>query len=291
MTEKRKKEQSPALQFIRRFFSRGIIVKVATAIVAAFIVGMIIGPLITPYDPNAINLKEFLSAPSSSHWLGTDVQGRDVVTRILYGARVSMVACFFACLGAGVVGIILGLVAAYWQGSIWEVIIMRYVDFQMSLPAMLITIIAGLFLGYGQVALIIAIGIGYIPSYIRLIYSVVIQLKESDYVVALCLANIKSRQIIFKHLLLNSIPSTIVMFAMNLGKAIMLESTLSFLGIGIQAPQASWGTMVSDGYAYIFRRPVLCLAPGICIALLVISFNIIGDSLRDTLDPRLKGRI
>ena len=126
---------------------------------------------------------------------------------------------------------------------------------------------------------------------IRLIYSVVIQLKESDYVVALRLANVKSIQIVFKHLLLNSIPSAIVMFAMNLGKAVMLESTLSFLGIGIQAPQASWGTMVSDGYEYIFRRPVLCLAPGICITLLVISFNIIGDSLRDTLDPRLRGRI
>lgn len=291
MTGKKTREQSAAVQFIRRFFSRGIIVKAATAIVLLFLIGMILGPVLTPYDPNAINLREFLSEPSWKHWLGTDVQGRDVMTRILYGARVSLVACFFACLGSALVGIALGLIAAYWQGSIWETLIMRYVDFQMSLPAMLITIIAGLFLGYGLVALIIAMGIGYIPSYIRLIYSVVIQLKESDYVVALRLANVKSIQIVFKHLLLNSIPSAIVMFAMNLGKAVMLESTLSFLGIGIQAPQASWGTMVSDGYEYIFRRPVLCLAPGICITLLVISFNIIGDSLRDTLDPRLRGRI
>ncbi len=278
-------------QSLKRFFSRGVIVRISVAILAVFLVGMIIGPFLSPYDPNAINLRDFLAQPSSKHLLGTDAQGRDVLTRLIYGARISIVACFFACLSSAVIGIILGLIAAYWDGSAASVIIMRYVDFQMSLPAMLITVIAGLFLGYGLLALIIAIGIGFVPSYIRLIYSIVLQIRESDYVMALKVANIKSWKIIVKHLMPNSIPSIIVMFAMNLGKAIMLESTLSFLGIGIQAPQASWGTMVADGYQYIFRRPALCLAPGICIALLVISFNIIGDSLRDTLDPRLRGKI
>lgn len=278
-------------QNIQRFYNRGVIVKFATGIILIFLIGIVLAPVLTPYDPNKINLQEFLQGSSTKHLLGTDAQGRDVLTRLLYGGRISLVACFLACLGSAVVGVALGLIAAYKQGSLIEVVIMRYVDFQLSMPAMLITIILGLFLGYGLFALIIAIGIGFVPSYIRLMYSLVIQLKESDYVTALRLANIKTMQIIFRHLLINSIPSAIVMFAMNLGKAIMLESTLSFLGIGIQAPQASWGTMVSDGYAYIFQRPVLCLAPGICITLLVISINIIGDSLRDTLDPRLRGRL
>jgi peptide/nickel transport system permease protein len=291
MNSKVKKNNSPFAQFAHRFFSRGIIVKIAVGMIVIFAVGAAFAPVLTAYDPNSINLRESLQGPTLRHWLGTDAQGRDVLTRLLYGARVSLVACLLANLASAVVGIALGIVAAYKQGSIIEVIIMRYVDFQMSLPAMLITIIVGLFLGYGMVALIIAIGIGFIPSYIRLMYGVVLQLKTNDYITALRLANVKTYQIIFRHLLLNSLPNAIVMFAMNLGKAIMLESTLSFLGIGIQAPRPSWGTMVADGYSYIFRLPTLCFAPGICITLLVISFNIIGDALRDSLDPRLRGKL
>ena len=139
--------------------------------------------------------------------------------------------------------------------------------------------------------LIMILAFGTLPGFIRLMYGIVLSLKKEDYVVALRSANIGSGKIIFKHLLPNSFPSMIVMFAINLGVCIMLESTLSFLAIGIQPPTASWGNMVSDGYSYIFTHPLLAFLPGICITVLVVSFNVLGDGLRDALDPRLRGRL
>jgi len=180
--------------------------------------------------------------------------------------------------------------AGYYEKAA-ALIIMRYVDIQLSIPPLLFTIVIGLVAGHGLGGLIFAISFGLIPGFTRLMYGIVLSIKESDYIVALRLADIKSYKIILKHLLPNSFPSMIVMFATNLGSAIMLESTLSFLGIGIQMPTASWGNMVSDGYSYLFTNPMLALLPGVCITLIVVAFNIIGDGLRDALDPRLRGKL
>ena len=276
--------------FLRTFFSRGIIIKISVVIAFVFIAGAVFAPVIGRYDPNAIELSNALSASGNGHIFGTDAYGRDVFTRLLYGARISLLASVFSCLAAAVVGMLLGLLAGYYEKAV-ALIIMRYVDIQLSIPPLLFTIVIGLIAGHGLGGLIFAISFGLIPGFTRLMYGIVLSIKESDYIVALRLADIKNYKIILKHLLPNSFPSMIVMFATNLGSAIMLESTLSFLGIGIQMPTASWGNMVSDGYSYLFTNPMLALLPGVCITLIVVAFNIIGDGLRDALDPRLRGKL
>lgn len=276
--------------FLRTFFSRGIIIKISVVIAFVFIAGAVLAPVISRYDPNTIELSNSLKPSGNGHIFGTDAYGRDVFTRLLYGARVSLLASVFSCLAAAVVGMLLGLLAGYYE-KMAALIIMRYVDIQLSIPPLLFTIVIGLIAGHGLGGLIFAISFGLIPGFTRLMYGIVLSIKESDYIVALRLADIKSYKIILKHLLPNSFPSMIVMFATNLGSAIMLESTLSFLGIGIQMPTASWGNMVSDGYSYLFTNPMLALLPGVCITLIVVSFNIIGDGLRDALDPRLRGKL
>ena len=276
--------------FLRTFFSRGIIIKISVVIAFVFIAGAVFAPVIGRYDPNAIELSNALSASGNGHIFGTDAYGRDVFTRLLYGARISLLASVFSCLAAAVIGMLLGLLAGYYEKAV-ALIIMRYVDIQLSIPPLLFTIVIGLIAGHGLGGLIFAISFGLIPGFTRLMYGIVLSIKESDYIVALRLADIKNYKIILKHLLPNSFPSMIVMFATNLGSAIMLESTLSFLGIGIQMPTASWGNMVSDGYSYLFTNPMLALLPGVCITVIVVAFNIIGDGLRDALDPRLRGKL
>ena len=276
--------------FLRTFFSRGIIIKISVVIAFVFIAGAVFAPVIGRYDPNAIELNNALKASGNGHIFGTDAYGRDVFTRLLYGARISLLASVFSCLAAAIIGMLLGLLAGYYEKAA-ALIIMRYVDIQLSIPPLLFTIVIGLVAGHGLGGLIFAISFGLIPGFTRLMYGIVLSIKESDYIVALRLADIKSYKIILKHLLPNSFPSMIVMFATNLGSAIMLESTLSFLGIGIQMPTASWGNMVSDGYSYLFTNPMLALLPGVCITLIVVAFNIIGDGLRDALDPRLRVKL
>ena len=276
--------------FLRTFFSRGIIIKISVVIAFVFIAGAVFAPVIGRYDPNAIELNNALKASGNGHIFGTDAYGRDVFTRLLYGARISLLASVFSCLAAAIIGMLLGLLAGYYEKAA-ALIIMRYVDIQLSIPPLLFTIVIGLVAGHGLGGLIFAISFGLIPGFTRLMYGIVLSIKESDYIVALRLADIKSYKIILKHLLPNSFPSMIVMFATNLGSAIMLESTLSFLGIGIQMPTASWGNMVSDGYSYLFTNPMLALLPGVCITLIVVACIIIGDGLRDALDPRLRGKL
>lgn len=276
--------------FLRTFFSRGIIIKISVVIAFVFVAGAVFAPVIGRYDPNAIELNNALKASGNGHIFGTDAYGRDVFTRLLYGARISLLASVFSCLAAAIIGMLLGLLAGYYEKAA-ALIIMRYVDIQLSIPPLLFTIVIGLVAGHGLGGLIFAISFGLIPGFTRLMYGIVLSIKESDYIVALRLADIKSYKIILKHLLPNSFPSMIVMFATNLGSAIMLESTLSFLGIGILMPTASWGNMVSDGYSYLFTNPMLALLPGVCITLIVVAFNIIGDGLRDALDPRLRGKL
>lgn len=276
--------------FFKTFFGRGVIIKISTVLALIFIFGALFANVLTPYDPNEINLTMMLSDPSAEHLLGCDAQGRDLTTRLLFGARISLLASVFSCLLAAVIGMILGLIAGYYEKAAAN-IILRYIDIQLSIPPLLFTIIIGMLVGRSLFGLIVAIAFGLIPGFTRMMYGLVLQVKESDYIVALRLAQIPTWKILTFHLLPNCFPSMIVMFATNLGSAIMLESTLSFLGIGIQLPTASWGNMVSDGYSYIFTKPLLAFVPGICITLTVVAFNIIGDGLRDALDPRLRGKL
>ena len=263
MTKRSIKVQS----FLKTFFSRGVIVYAAAAIALMFILFAIFADVLARFDPNEINLAKSLALPDSEHIFGCDLHGRDVFSRILYGARISMLISVFSCIVGAVVGMLLGLVAGYREGPI------------------------GMLAGHNMFGLVFALSFGMLPGFIRLMYGLVLSLKQNDYIVALRFARIPTWKIILAHLLPNAFPTMLVTFTMNLGSTIMLESTLSFLGIGIQQPTASWGSMVSDGYSYIFTRPFLAFVPGICILLLVLSFNILGDSLRDAVDPRLKGKL
>ena len=276
--------------FLKTFVSRGIIVKISVVIAALFLFCAIFAPLLTSYNPNDIKLSDAFLKASSKHLLGCDPYGRDVLTRLLYGARVSLSSSFFSTLVAAVMGMLLGLVAGYYEGRIGAVI-MAYVDVQLSIPPLLFTIVIGLIVGHGFGGLIIALSFGLVPGFVRLMYGIVLTIKRNDYIVAVRIANVKTYKIIFRHLLPNSFPPMIIMFVLNLGMAIMLESTLSFLGIGIQTPTASWGNMVADGYSYLFKAPLLAFMPGICITMAVVAVNVLGDSLRDSLDPRLRGKL
>ena len=277
-------------QFKTTFFSRGIISYLAVGFIALFLIAAIFAPILTPYKPNDMNLRNSLATPSIKHLLGCDLHGRDVVTRLLYGARVSLIVSVFSCVIGAMMGMALGLIAGYTNGPL-STIIMRYVDVQLAIPPMLFTITIGILVGHSILGLIFALSFGMLPSYIRLMYGLVLSLKQSDYITALKFANVKTSKIIVRHLLPNAFPTMMVTFTMNLGGTIMLESTLSFLGIGIQQPTATWGSMVADGYQYIFDRPMLAFAPGLCLLLVVLAFNIAGDSLRDAIDPRLRGKL
>lgn len=290
-----KNKNSQMRLFLKTFFSRGIIVKISLVIAVAFIlVSLFADPInafILRQDPLEVDLANLFADPSKEHLLGTDSYGRDILARIVSGAQMSLICSVFSCLLGALIGILLGLIAGYFEGII-STIIMRYVDIQMSIPSLIFIIVISLITGDSLFGVIMALAFGLIPNFVRVMYGLVLQLKGSDYVTASKLIGVSEGKILMKHILPNTFPSMIVMFTMSLGSNIMLESTLSFLSIGIQVPTPSWGNMISEGYSYIIRGELmLSFAPGVCLMLVVIAFNILGDALRDSLDPRLRGKI
>ena len=209
---------------------------------------------------------------------------------MIFGGRVSMYVSLLSGSFAAVIGIGLGLVAGYTNGMVSRVI-MGMTDIILSIPGMVFTLIIAAIMGSSVMSLTLAIGIGMIPTYIRMVNGLVLSLKENDYIVASKLVGRTEGKILLKHLLPNAFPSLIVLYTINLGNAIMTESSLSYLGVGISPPTATWGNMVSDAYAYLLQAPWLAIIPGICIIILIISFNVVGDGLRDALDPRLRGKL
>lgn len=285
LTQKRNRKQ-----MLRIFFGRGILVKTCTVFLVLFVILSLLAPVISPYDPNQMDLLSKLKGPSSAHWLGTDYLGRDVLSRLIYGGRVSLAVSLLAGAFAAVIGIALGLVAGYFGGVIGKVI-MGATDVVLSIPGLVFTMVIAAIMGKSVMSMTIAIGIGMIPTYIRMMNGLVLSLRENDYIVAAKLQGEKERAILVRHLLPNTFPSLIVLFTINLGNAIMTESSLSYLGIGISPPTATWGNMVYDAYAYLLKAPQLAIIPGVCIIVLIIAFNVVGDGLRDALDPRLRGKM
>lgn len=276
-------------RFWKTMLSRKIVVLGMAVLVLAFLVA-VFAPLIAPYDPTAQNLSSSLKPPSSLHLLGTDALGRDVLSRILYGTRVSLAVGFVSVAIAGSVGMLLGLVAGYIGGWV-EAIIMRCMDVMMSIPLIILALFIGSVLGKGLGNVMLAVGIGLIPTYARLTRGQVKSIKQLDYVTAGTISGASRLKNAFVHILPNCISPNIVLMTMNLGAAILIEAALSFLGLGINPPMASWGAMVSDGYNHLRTLPVLSIAPGVVIMLIVLAFNVVGDALRDTLDPRLRGSL
>jgi ABC-type dipeptide/oligopeptide/nickel transport system permease subunit len=263
---------------------------VGLAIISIYVVLAIFAPLIAPYNPYEPDVKAVLSGPTGEHLLGTDPIGRDTFSRIVYGARTSLMIGVIVVALAATIGMALGMIAGYFGGVI-NVVIMRLIDVLMSFPMVLLAFfIAGL-LGEGLRNVIIALTVGLVPIYARLMCGQVLSLKENDYVLAGRAIGARSIRIMWRHLLPNSFPTLIVVMTMMLGVTVLAEAMLGFLGVGIEPPTAAWGSMVNEGRQYLLTHPALSFAPGLAIMLMVFGFNMVGDGLRDALDPRLRGLI
>jgi peptide/nickel transport system permease protein len=274
-------------RFRHIFFSRGLVV-FGTIIIFLFLVIAIFGPWLAPYHPYEQQVDQILVGPSFNHWLGTDHLGRDTLSRIIYGSRNSLMVGVVALVIAAVFGMSAGMAAGYFGGWI-NTIIMRIVDALMSFPMILLALIISALLGGGLKNVMVAIGVAMISGYARLMCGMVLSAKEADYILAERSLGSSNLRIMLIHILPNCFPPLIVLITIQIGSAILAEAGLSFLGIGITPPEPSWGAMVNDGFKYLVSNPLLSFVPGMAIMLVVFAFNMVGDGLRDALDPRLRG--
>jgi len=255
-------------------------------LVFIFLLLAIFGPWIAPQDPAAIHLAVRLDPPSRAHWFGTDELGRDILSRVIYGARISMVvgSCVVgASLG---IGLIIGSIAGYYGGGIDRFVNVVLMNAFLSFPGILIAIAFVAFRGPGIFNLVIALSIGGWVGYARLVRGQVLAAREREFVEAARALGASDLRIIARHILPNIIQPVVVQAAIGMAGAILAEATMSFLGLGVPPPTASWGTMLNDGRAHLFDAPHLVIFPAMAVMLAVLSFNFIGDALRDYLDPR-----
>ena len=276
-------------RFLRVFLGRKVVI-FGTVIILMLIITAIFAPLFAPYDPYKQNLSEALQGPSRAHLLGTDPLGRDELSRIVYGTRISLLVGIVSVGVAAIIGMMLGLVAGYFGGFI-NTVIMRFIDALMAIPPIMLALAIAAALGGGLWNVIISLGISLIPTQARLMRGQVLTVKQADYITAGEVIGAGNLRIMMVHIFPNCLPPLIVLITLNLGVAILAEAALSFLGVGIRPPGAAWGSMVNDGYRYLLSNPILSFAPGFAIMLVVLAFNIVGDGLRDALDPRLRGTI
>ncbi len=258
-----------------------IVVLVFTAIFA---------PWLAPYDPIKNDLTDTLSGPTAQHWLGTDQMGRDTLSRIIYGSRVSVTVALSVVIAANLIGVSLGLIAAYY-GGIPFAVIMRTMDVMMAFPQMILYLMIAAMLGGGLVNVILALTIGMVAAGARLTCGLALSVRQNDYVMAGRAIGANNIRVMFRHVLPNCLSLILVMGMMELGGVILAEAGLSFLGIGIAAPTPSWGGMVNEGRRWLLSNPLLSFAPGIAITMVVFGFNMMADGLRDALDPRLRGAL
>lgn len=276
-------------RFRRVFLGRPLVV-FGMAIMIIYILVAIFAPVLAPYPPNEINLSLALNSPSSSHWLGNDPIGRDTLSRIIFGTRTALLIGLVVVGIAGLVGGVLGTLAGYYGGMV-HAVIMRVVDALMSFPMILLALVVAALLGSGIRNVIIALSVAMLSSYARLMCAQVLSVKENDYISAERSFGSSNFRIMLKHVVPNCLSAMLVLITMNLGSVVLAEAGLSFLGIGIAPPTPAWGSMINDAKQYLIQMPILSFAPGVALMLLVFAFNMIGDGLRDALDPRLRGTI
>jgi peptide/nickel transport system permease protein len=282
--------QTSEIGRFRRVMFRRPIVAVSMLFIVLVVVVAVFGPWLAPYDPYDQNLSLSLAQPSLSHPLGTDALGRDVLSRLIYGSRNSLMVGIVALGVAAIFGMTLGLLAGYFTG--WpNNVIMGFIDALMCFPMILLALVLATLLGGGMRNVMIALGIAMMPGYARLMCGETLSVKENEYVLAERASGASNLRIMLRHILPNCLPPLIVLATMQIGAAILAEAGLSFLGIGIEPPAAAWGLMVEDGRPYLLTNPLLSFAPGLSIMIVVFAFNMVGDGLRDAFDPRLRGTI
>lgn len=272
---------------IWRRFKKNRLAMVGLVIISVIVLLSLLAPLIAPYGLDEQNAKNRLMAPCAAHLFGTDNYGRDILTRVLYGGRISLAVAVCATAISGFLGIILGATAGYF-GQRVDNIIMRVLDVFMALPATLMAIAISTVLGTGIGKTMLALGLATVPRFARIVRGPILALKSSEFIEAAQVIDVSTPKIIFKHVLPNVLSPIIVQATLYIASTLMVASSLSFVGLGVQPPSAEWGAMITAGRAYIKGNWWLITFPGLAILLSVFSMNVLGDGLRDALDPRLK---
>lgn len=258
-------------------------------ILAVIAIVTAVAPGILPYDPYQQNLGQSLLPPSAEHWFGTDLQGRDIFCRVMVGTQISLSVGLIAVAFSLTIGVILGSIAGYKGGWI-DTVIMRIMDMMLAIPSILLAIAIMAALGPGIEKAVVAIGLVSIPEYARIVRSEILAIKENDYVAAARVIGDSNFKIVFRHVLPNALPSIIVRATLGISSAILDCAALGFLGLGVQPPAAEWGDMLGRGRNELFRAPWLMIFPGLAITLAVLAFNLLGDGIRDGLDPKSRKR-
>lgn len=271
---------------VKRFLKRKVSI-VGLVILAIFFLMATIGPFLCQYDPLAQDTTIISQGPSAEHWFGTDNVGRDIFDRVVHGSRISLTVGMISVSIAAVVGILLGSIAGYYGGRT-DNIIMRILDVFMSVPGILLSLSIAAALGPGLFNLMIAVGIGSVPGYARIVRASILSVKEQEYIEAAHCIGCSNARIIFRHVLPNCLAPIIVQATLGVASAILVASSMSFLGLGLEPPIPEWGAMLSVGRPYIRDYWHLVAFPGMAIMITVFSLNVFGDGLRDALDPRLK---
>ncbi|MGX9135966.1 ABC transporter permease [Rummeliibacillus sp. JY-2-4R] len=270
-----------------RSFKKNKVALIGAGIVVFFLLLAIFGPLIAPQGINEQQLSNRLKAPSADHFFGTDDFGRDIFSRVVHGARISLMVGFFSVTGSVIVGSVLGIIAGYY-GRWIDTIISRFFDILLAFPSILLAIAIVSVLGPSLQNALIAIAVINIPNFGRLIRSKVLSIKQEEYITAAKGIGMKDFRILFSHILPNSMTPVIVQGTLAIASAIIEAAALGFLGLGAQAPQPEWGKMLADARIYLINAPWTMIFPGLAIMLTVLGFNLMGDGLRDALDPKMK---
>jgi peptide/nickel transport system permease protein len=281
-------QRTQEIMRVYRRFVRDRLGVISLGVVVAYVLCALFAPWLAPYDPFEINPPESLEPPSKDHWLGNDELGRDLASRLIYGARISLAFGVVTTAIAAVMGIILGVVAGYYGGAV-DNLIMRLVDLLLAFPEILLAIAVVSVLGPGTGNAMIAIGIHSVPMFSRTVRAQTLLIREQDYTQAARSLGSPGWRIIWRHILPNAIAPVIVLAALRIATAILAASTLSFLGLGVQKPTPEWGAILSSGRNHLRTAPHLMLYPGIALSVVVIAFSSLGDAMRDALDPKLRG--
>lgn len=275
------------LEMVARQFVRNRAAVLGLVITLIFMLTALLAPYIAPYGPAEIDLANRLQGPSAEHWLGTDELGRDMFSRIVLGSRITLLITAGAVGLAVVAGTLMGLLAGYYGGRV-DTVISRAIDVLMAMPGFLLAIAIIAALGVGTTNVVVAVGVFSIPTFARIARGSTLTVRTRDYIFAARALGVNDTRIMLRHIAPNILPPLIVQITLRLATAILSAASLSFLGLGPQPPTPEWGAMLSMGRNYISSGPLLVLFPGAAILLVSLSFNLMGDGLRDALDPRLK---
>lgn len=280
-------EEERFWDLMRRMARENRTAVVSFIIIVLMVLAAIFAPRLTPYTETDMDLLHRLAPPSAAHLLGTDEGGRDVLTRLLFGARVSLLIGVVPALLSMILGALLGVVAGY-RGGMTDAVIMRVADVTLAFPSMLLAMVIMYSLGGGIVNVFLTLTLVNWASVARVVRAETLRLRNSEFAEAARVIGVPGGRIMRRHILPNCLPTLLVLFTLNVPSSILTESSLSFLGLGIQPPNASWGLMINTGRQYLYNAPWLCFAPGAAIMLIVLAFNFLGNGLLDVLDPRQK---